>query len=316
MKRLLWQLSALFIFPVTALAQECNPLRIALGQAAGGGADFVARVLAQRMNAKTGQTVIVENKSGAGGNIAAAYVARAPKDGCTLLFRGSDHHVNTMIYSSPGYELKDFVPVTRVVYGALIIVANPQQPLKSLRSVIDYARKNPGKLSYAATAAGSGVHVPMELFLREAGIKILHIPYKGAALSLADVAGGAVPIGIGSLSAAQPFLQGGKLMPLAVLSRGRWHSLPDVPTMTEVGYPEANMPSWLGLFAPAGTPTAMQQKLNQEFRAIIEEPAVRERLLGQGWEAAPSTLQEYARFLQNDERANRKLMDELKLKVE
>jgi tripartite-type tricarboxylate transporter receptor subunit TctC len=316
MKRFLSLLCALIFLPAIAFAQECNPMKIVLGQAAGGGADFVARLLAQRMTTRLGQTVVVENRSGAGGNIAATFVARAPSDGCTLLLRGSDHHVNTMIYSRPGYELSDFAPVARIVTGALVIVANPQTPYKSMRSVIDASKKAPGSLSYAATAAGSGVHVPMELFLREAGIQIVHVPYKGAALSLADVAGGVVPIGIGSYSAAQPFLQGGKVLPIAVLSKTRWPSLPDVPTMAEVGYPDANMPSWLGLFAPAGAPAAVQQKLNQAVRAIVEEPAQRERLLAQGWESAPQTIQEYTRFLQDDVRVNRKLMDSLKLKVE
>jgi tripartite-type tricarboxylate transporter receptor subunit TctC len=312
-----WLLCLSIIVPVSASAQECSgTMRIVLGQTAGGGADTVARLLAQRFNAKHGQTVIVENKSGAGGNIAAAHVARAPKDGCTLLLRGSDHHVNTMIYTRPGYELKDFVPISRVVYGALTIVTHPQQPLKSLGAVVEYAKANPGKLSYAATAAGSGVHVPMELFLKVAGIQIVHVPYKGAALSLADVAGGMVPIGIGSFSAAQAFIQAGKLVPMAVLSRGRWPSLPDVPTMAEAGYPEANMPSWLGLFAPAGTPVGTQQKLNREFTALLEEPVVRDQLLMQGWEAAPSSIQEFQQFAQEDERVNRKLIDALKLKVD
>jgi tripartite-type tricarboxylate transporter receptor subunit TctC len=317
MKLLSWLLCSMLVAPFSAFAQECSgTMRIVLGQAAGGGADTVARLLAQRFSGKFGQTVIVENKSGAGGNIAAAFVARAPKDGCTLLLRGSDHHVNTMIYTKPGYELKEFVPVARVVYGPLIIVTHPQQPFKSLRAVVDHAKANPGKLSYAATAAGSGVHVPMELFLRVAGVQIVHVPYKGAALSLADVAGGVVPIGIGSVSAAQPLMQTGKLVPLAVLSHGRWPSLPDVQTMAEAGFPEANTPSWLGLFAPAGTPVATQEKLNREFSALLEETSAREQLLTQGWEAAPGTVAEFARFAQDDVRANRKLIDALQLKVE
>lgn len=317
MRRLCWLLCAVLITPLSAFGQDCSgALRVVLGQAAGGGADTVARVLAQRVNAKYGLPVIVDNRTGAGGNIAAAFVARAPKDGCTLLLRGSDHHVNTMIYTHAGYELKDFVPITRVAYGPLVIVMHPQQPFKSLAAVVDYAKANPDKLSYAATAAGSGVHVPMELFLRVAGIRIVHVPYKGAALSLADVAGGVVPIGIGSISAAQGFVKAGKLVPLAVLSSNRWASLPDVPTMTEVGYPEANMPSWLGLFAPAGTAAPVQEQLHKEFSSVLDEPEVREGLLAHGWETAPSTIQEFSRFLQHDERVNRKLMDVLKLKVE
>ena len=317
MKLLSWLLCAVFAVPFSARAQECSgPMRIVLGQAAGGGADTVARLLAQRFNAKYGQTVIVENKSGAGGNIAAAFVARAPKDGCTLLLRGSDHHVNTMIYTRPGYELKEFVPVARVVYGPLVIVSHPQQPFKSLSAVVDHAKANPGKLSYAATAAGSGVHVPMELFLRVAGIQIVHVPYKGAALSLADVAAGVVPIGIGSVSAAQALVQAGKLVPLAVLARSRWPSLPDVQTMAEAGFVEANTPSWLGLFAPAGISVAIQEKLNREFSALLDDASARAQLLGQGWEAAPGTVADFARFAQDDERANRKLIDALQLKVE
>ena len=317
MRRALLLLCAVFVAQAAAWAQDCpGQMRIVVGQAAGGGADIVARLLAQRLAPRLGHPVIVENRSGAGNNIAAEYVARSPKDGCTLLMRGSDHIVNTMIYARPGYELKDFVPIGRVVYGALVIVTNPQQPWKTLRALVDDARKQPGKLSYATTSAGSGSHVPMEMFLRAAGLQIVHVPYKGAALSLADVAANVVPMGIGSVSAAQPFFQAGKLVPLAVLSHNRWHSLPNVPTMTEVGFAEANMPSWHGIFAPAGTPVAMQQKLNQELQSLLSDNAVRERLLQLGWEAAPSTIPEFVRFLQEDERANRKLMDALKLKVE
>lgn len=317
MKRYFWLLSTLIMAPLPAVSQECNgPLRIVLGQSTGGGADALARLLAQRLTAKHGYMTLVENKSGAGGNIAAASVARAPKDGCTLLLRGTDHHVNAMIYSQPGYALKDFVPITRVAYASLVIVANAQQPLSTLSAVVNHAKSNPGKLSYAATAAGSGSHVPMELFLRVAGIQIVHVPYKGAAPALTDVAGGVVPLGIGSISAAQPLITAGRLVPLAVLSVNRWGSMPNVPTMAEAGYAEANVPPWFSLFAPAGIPADTQQKLNREFKAVLEEPAVRERLLTLGWEAAPSSVPETVRFLQEDERVNRNLLDALKLKVD
>jgi len=315
-KRQLALACALLAGSLPALAQDCNPLRIVVGLAPGGGADTIARALAQRLSARHGTTAIVENKTGAGGNIAADYVARAPKDGCTLLLRGSEHHVNAVIYSRPGYELKDFAPIAQVVNGPTIIVAHPAQPFKTLPALVSYAKANPGKLSYGATAAGSGSHVPMELFLRVAGIRIVHIPYKGGALSLADTTAGLLPVANSSVSVALPLIQSGKLVPLAVASRTRWPTLPNVPTMAEAGYPDANLVYWMGLLAPAGTPEPVQDKLNQQVRAILEEPAVRERLLAQGYEAAPGARQEFVRFLRNDEQVSRKLMQELKLKVE
>jgi tripartite-type tricarboxylate transporter receptor subunit TctC len=317
MKHVLRMLLALCIAHGAALAQECAPaLRIVVGQSAGGGADAVARLLAQGLNARLGMVVLVENRTGAANNIAAQYVARAPKDGCTLLLRGTDHLVNTMIYTHPGYELKEFVPVARLVYGPLVIVANPQQPFRTLANVVEYARSHPGKLSYSATSAGSGVHVPMELFLRVAGIQIVHVPYKGAALSLADTAAGVEPLGIGSVSAAQALIQAGRLRPLAVLAHNRWGSMPEVPTMTEAGFAEANVPAWLGLFAPTGTPLAVRERLNRELQALLQDPALRERLVAHGWEASPDTIQDFARFLDDEERVNRKLIDALQLKVE
>jgi tripartite-type tricarboxylate transporter receptor subunit TctC len=309
--------SALLFTAHPASAQECaGTTKIVVGQAAGGGADTVARLLAQRLQDRLGRTVIVENRSGAGNNIAAEYVARAPKDGCTLLLRGSDHVVNTMIYDRPGYQLKDFTPIGRLVYGPLVIVANARQSLQTIAAIVADAKKNPGKLSYASTSAGSGAHVPMEMFLHVAGIKVVHVPYKGAAPAMTDVAGGSVPIGIGSVTSALPLIQAGKLIPLVVLGHDRWAALPEVPTLAEAGYAAANMPAWLGLFAPSGTPAAAVDRLNNEVQAVLADPAVRDRLVVQGWAAAPSGTRDFVSLLQEEERSHRSLMTALKLKVE
>ena len=300
-----------------AWAQQCpGAMRIVVGLAAGGGADVVARTLAQRMTTKYGRTVIVENKAGAGGNIATEFVAKAPPDGCTLLIRGNEHHVNALIYAKPGYALKDFVPVSRVALGTVVILANPNAPFKTVGGLIDYAKANPGKLSYGSTGIGGGTHVAMEMFMRATGTQMVQIQYKGGSASIADTVAGILPLTATSAAVAMPLVGAGKVIPLVVTTPNRWRGLPNVPTVTEAGYPEATVGYWMGILAPAATPLAVREKLNQEVQSILEEPATRERLQAQGLEAAPSSIQDFDSFLQADEQASRKLMQQLKLKID
>ncbi len=309
--------SLLLMAQAPSWAQQCpGAMRILVGLAPGGGADVVARTLAQRMTTKFGRTVVVENKAGAGGNIATEFVAKAPPDGCTLLVRGSEHHVNALIYAKPGYAIKDLVPVTRVAQGTVVILANPNAPFKTIGGLIDYAKANPGKLSYGSTGIGGGTHIAMEMFMRATGTQMVQIQYKGGSASIADTVAGILPLTATSAATALPLITTAKVIPLVVTTPNRWPGLPDVPTVTEAGYPDATVGYWMGILAPAATPLAVREKLNQELQSILDEPAIRERMQAQGLQAAPSSIRDFEKFLYDDEQASRKLMQQLKLRIE
>ncbi|MES2999526.1 MAG: tripartite tricarboxylate transporter substrate binding protein [Pseudomonadota bacterium] len=302
---------------VPVWAQQCpGPLRIVVGLSAGGAMDAVARMLAQTYTQKFGQTMIVENKVGATGNIAAQYVSKAQPDGCTLIIRGNEHNVNPLIFPSAGYEAKNFDPVARVVSGPALLLVNASLPFNTVAELVAYAKANPGKLSYGTSGNGSANHVAMELFLKAARIQMVHVPYKGSSAALVDLVSGSVPVAVGSVSAALPFINSGKLRALAVTGPTRWPSLPNVPTMNEAGHPAAGMVYWMGILAPAGTPLAVRKKFNQSFRVILGEASIRERLHVDGWNAISESVDDFGRFLQHDERISRKLMNDLQVKIE
>jgi tripartite-type tricarboxylate transporter receptor subunit TctC len=308
----------LLVGSLPARAQDCSggPVRLVVGLSAGGGLDTLARILAQRLTTKFGRSAIVENKAGAGGNIGAAYVARARADGCTLLVTGNNHTINPLIYSKAGYELKDFAQVILLVEGTSVLVVNPRQPFKTLAELVNYAKANPGKLSYSSAGIGFPNHVAMELFLKTARIELVHVPYKGSGPALMSVYAGDVPVSISSAAAAIPFITSGKLRALAVSAPERSPTLPAVPTMAEAGYRDASSVTWLGIVSPAATPVAVREKLNQEFCAILEEAPIREKLREQGYEAIGGSIQDFDTFLQREERIDRKLMQEINLKVQ
>ena len=317
MIRIVFSIAMLLVAHLPAQAQDCpGPVRLVVGLSAGGGLDALARMLAQRLTEKFGRQAIVENKAGAAGNIAASFVAKSPADGCTLLVTGNNHTVNPLVYPKAGYELKEFAQVIRAVEGTSVLVVNPGQPFNTLAALVGYAKANPGKLSYSSSGIGFPNHVAMEMFLKSARVDIVHVPYKGSAPALTDTVAGVVPVSISSAAAARAHIASGKLRPLAVSSPGRWPTLPGVPTMAEAGYKDATSVTWLGIVAPAATPLAVREKLNQEFRVILEEAPVREKLRLQGYEAVGGSIQEFDAFLQEDDRVTRKLMQELNLKVE
>ncbi len=308
---------ALLMGSLPAQSQECaGPLRLIVGLSAGGGIDALARLLGQRLTTKFGRTVVVENMAGAGGNIAASYVAKAAPDGCTLLATGNNHTVNPMIYPKAGYGLKDFTPVIRAVDGTSVLVVHAQQPFRTVDELVQYARANPDKLSYSSSGIGLPNHVAMELFLKAAKIDVVHVPYKGSAPALNDTVAGVVPVSITSSAAALPFIKSGKIRALVISAHKRWPTLPDTPTVTEAGYPDASNVTWIGILAPAGTPAAARIKLNQEFRSVLEETEIRDRLRLQSYETVGGSIEDFDSFLHKDEQATRKLMSELKLKVE
>ena len=310
-------LFAMILTQAAALAQECpGTQRLVVGLATGGGMDALARQLAQRVGVRFGRTIVVENRSGASGNIAAEFVARAHHDGCTLIIRGNEHNVNPLIYARAGYEPKDFVPVVRAISGPAVIFAATNQPFKTLSGLVEFARANPGKLSYGSSGVGGANHVVTEMFLKSAQIDVTHVPYKGGGPAVTDAAAGHIALVVTSYSSAEAFVIAGKLIPLAVTGPSRWKSLPDIPTVAESGFPEATYSYWMGIFAPTGTPLAVREKLNEEFRAVLDEAPVRDRLLQQGFLTAGGSVSDFESFLREDERISRRLMQHLRLKVE
>lgn len=239
--------------------------------------DTVARMVAPSMAETLGQSVIVDNKAGAGGNIAASAVARAAPDGYSLLVGYSMFHVgNPSMYTKLSWDpLRDFVPVGMLVVAPHVLAVNPSVPAKTLRELVDYAKANPGKLNYATSGNGSVPHVGVELFKQQNQIDIKHVPYKGAGPAMLDVVGGNVEMTVATPPTLMGFVQNGKVRALAVAAPRRLSQMPDVPTAAEAGFPGFELEAWVALFAPAGTPPAVVSKLTNAAKIALESPSVR-----------------------------------------
>ena len=283
-RRILFAAAGLLVAAVPALAQDdaarsypSKPVRIVIGLAAGGGIDVITRVVAQKLSENLGQPVLVENKPGASGIIAADFVARASADGYTLMMAPSGPMVfNAVMYSKLAYSpLKDFTPIAMVASFPLIAVVNAATPVKSMRELADYARANPARASYAASTAA--FQLTTELFNLQAGIHMENISYKGTNESLAAVIAGDVLVTIADSGPASGAIRGGKVRALAVTSPKRMAAFPDVPTMAEAGFPQLDVQLWAGLFAPAGTSAAIVKKLEEEINRALRHPDVLQR---------------------------------------
>lgn len=307
----------LSIFGGAAWAQDCSgPQRIMVGFSAGGGADVLARIVAERLTVRTGRPVIVENRVGAAGNIASAYVAKMAADGCTLLLTGSHHNLNTLIFGQAGYHANDFSPVISIIEQPSVIVTASNQPLQTVAQIVGYAKANPGALSYGSSGVGSPNHIAMEYFLKAANISMVHVPYKGAGPAITDTVAGQIPFSVGSAASTQAFLASGRLKAVAQSLAKRSPLLPDVPTLAESGYPAASLSNWIGIVAPAATPLAVRQKINTDIRNIVQEPEVRTKFAALGFAPVANTIDEFDAFLKEDERSSIKLVQDLKIKVD
>ena len=277
-----------------------RPIHIVAPFPAGGGYDFLSRLLAPEMTRTFGQPVIVENKSGANGNIGTEAVAKSAPDGYTLLMGGnSPLALNVALYALPYDPVKDFAPISRVATQPNLLAAHPSVPVKSLAELIDYARANPGKLTYGSAGNGSPQHLAAELLKRMAGIDLVHVPYKGAAPNAQALLAGEISIAFNIILLPLPHVQSGRLTGLALASAKRSPLAPGLPTMTELGYP-IDIDTWYGLVAPAGTPAEIIAKLNTEVVRILSLPELSERTKSQGIELGASTPEEFAAFLRAD----------------
>ncbi len=279
-------MSAMAVAPAAAqtTAWPSKQVRIIVPFPAGGTTDVVARLLGQRLQEAWGQTVIVENKTGAGGNIGAVEVAKAPNDGYTLLMAsGSIVTVNPHIYAKMPFDAaKDFAPITNVAQGPMVIVVGPNVPAKNITELIALAKAKPGVLNFGSAGIGSQVHMAGENFLYTAGIDLKHVPYKGESLALTDVAGGSVEMVPGNLAAMLPFIKAGKVKALGVTGAERSPAAPDIPTVGESGLPGFVNVGWFGLLAPAGTAKEIIDKVQRDSATILATEDTKLRLLAVG----------------------------------
>jgi tripartite-type tricarboxylate transporter receptor subunit TctC len=276
-------------------------VRIVVGYGAGGGTDSVGRLFAQRFTETLGQQFIVENRPGAGGNIAAEYVAKS-NDPYKLLFGAGAHVINASLYSSIPYDpIKDFTPIGLIAIAPNVLVAKPSLGVKNLRELIALAKAKPGEISYASPGSGTPMHLAMELFASMAGIKLVHVPYNGGGTAVAAALGGQTDLLTMSLPTVLPHVKSGKLVALGVTSRTRSVLVPDMPTVEEAaGLPGYEAIAWYGLLAPATMPPGSVQKLNTAIQHELDNPDVKQKLIAQGFEPARTTPAEFRQFLIDD----------------
>lgn len=291
--------------PSTALdpaaTYPSRPIRIVVGFTPGGPTDQLAREIGHRLQHAWGQPVVVENKPGAGSRIAFEYVARAEPDGHTLLLGAVQTATNMAVYRRLNYDtLRDFAPVTQLTSAVLALTVSPSHSARSVAELVDAARSRPGELTYATFGVASSAHFAAALLEQRAGIRLIHVPYNGAAPAQTAIASGQVDLGFMSALSAMPLMRSGKLRALAVTSATRLPQLPDVPTMAEAGFPAFEVSSWQGLLAPAGTPPAIVSKLQQEIARILALPEVRERFAAVAAEPVASTPAQFRAHIESE----------------
>jgi len=278
-----------------------KPVRIVVGFSAGGTTDVIARIFAKELTEELGQSFVVENKPGAGSNIATDMVQRAAPDGYTLLFVAVTSAINQTLYKNVTFDLtKDFTPVALGAKVPNILVVNHGVPVKSVQELVEYAKKNPGKLAFASSGSGTSIHMAGELFKMKAGIDVLHVPYKGSAPAVTDLIGGQVQYMFDNMPSSWPHVQSGKLRALAVTTKERSKSAPDVPTMQESGFPGFDVSSWFGMIAPAGTPPEVVNKLNAAMQKALDKPEVQTSFEKLGAVGEKTTPAQFGAFIKSE----------------
>lgn len=286
-----------------AFAQEwpARPIRLLVGFPVGGAADILARLHAARLQDAIGQTLVVDNRGGAGGVIATELAARAAADGYTLLFTSLPHVINPPLYGKVAYHpVKDFQPVTLLVNVPLLMAVPAAQPLKTVKDVIALAKASPGKVNYGSGGNGSSSHLAVEMFKSMAGVDMQHIPYKGTGPLITDLLSGQVNITIASIVPLIPHIRSGKLRAIAVTGARRSGALPEVPTIAEAGVPGYDMTNWFGILAPAGLPVPILTRLDTLLRRIVAAPDVREVYAQQGADPVGAGPDAFAKVIAAD----------------
>ena len=302
-RRLILQTAAALALPLAARAQSypSRPIRYIVPVAAGGGNDMIARVVTERWGKAIGQTFVVENQGGGGGVIASVTTAHAAPDGYTLMQGYVATHGTTPATRRVPYDaIKDFTPIGMIGGTPNVLVVNASVPVKTLAEFIDYAKKNPGKLTYGSAGQGSLTHLTMELFKQEIGAYMLHIPYRGIAPAFTDLIGGQTQAMFPGLAAALPHLRSGRVRALAVTGHARSPQLKDIPTLEESGFKGFDAMQWYGSVGPAGIADDVVRRLNETQVAVLRDPELRERLSVEAVEPLPMTPEQFGQFIRAD----------------
>jgi tripartite-type tricarboxylate transporter receptor subunit TctC len=278
-----------------------GPIRIVVGFAPGGGTDILARVMAQKLSAMWNTQIVVENKAGAAGTIAADYVSKQPGDGATLLMA----HINSQAIAPSLIKLNynaetDFQPVMLVGVTPNLLICNTQQPARNVKDIVELCKKNPGKVSFGSAGNGSAQHLAMEMFMLQAGVKALHVPYKGSGPMLTDLIGGQIQYSFDTMTAATPHVKGGKVIAIAQTRDKRAKGHPSVPTMAESGFPGFEATTWYGLAGPARMPVAMAKRMNEDMNKVLAMPDVMEKFDQYGAEDGGGSPEKFALFMQGE----------------
>ena len=291
------------LMPFVAPAQDYprKPIRMIIPYPPGGPTDILGRIVAQNLTEKLGQQVVVENKPGASGMIGADLVAKAPPDGYTLLANASIHVINPSLYKNPTYDaIKDFTPVSLIADVPLVLVVAPGVPVKSVKDLIALGKSSSGKLNFASSGNAAAPHLAGEAFKIATGVDMQHVPYKGSGPALTDLMGGQVQLMFDSLPSSISHVKSGKLRAIAVTTAKRASALPNVPTIAESGVPGFDISTWYGIWAPAGTPKEIVNRLSGEIAKIVKIPDVRERLAGLGAEPVGNSPDEFAAYCRSE----------------
>lgn len=302
---------------VAAQSYPARPIRLVVSQSTGGNADFVARAYSQRLAERFEQQIVVDNRPGGAGIIGTEIVARAVPDGHTLLLAPTGFSINPGLYSKLPFDpQRDFAPVSLLGISFAVVVVNPQSPVRNIPDLIGLARSRPGQLHFASSGMAAATHLAGELFNAMAGVKIVHVAYKGAPPALVDLAGGRVDVMFASPPSAMPLVRSGRLRAIATTGSKRAAYLPDMPTVAESGVPGYENTIWQALLAPARTPAAVITRLHREIADIAKQPDMRERLAADGSEALGSTPREAAQHISAEIARYTKLTKAIGLKVD
>jgi tripartite-type tricarboxylate transporter receptor subunit TctC len=279
-----------------------KPIKLVVGFPPGGPTDAVARLMGEKASQALGQPVIVENRPGASGNIAAAYVAKAPADGYTLFFSTAGVlSMNPFLYKNPGFDvLKDFAPITLAISVPALLVVQPSFPANDVKTLVERAKAAPGSISFASAGFGGPPHMAVELLKHVASIDLLHVPYKGAGPAMTDLMGGQVQMSILDFPVLLPQVKAGKLKALAITGKTRSPLLPDVPTIAEAGYPGATFENWYGLVAPSATPADIRDRIGKAFVAALNDKEVHDKLTQMGADVVASTPQQFDAYIRDE----------------
>ena len=296
---------ALLVTPLAVPAQDAypsRPIRLVVPYAPGGVSDISGRIIAQKMTELLGQSVVVENRAGAGGMLGTGTVAKAEPDGYTIVLSSlSAYAIGPRLVKAPLYDpIKDFTAIAPVALAPTILTINTALPVQNLKDLIAYAKANPGKLTYGSSGIGSVAHISAEMLRATTGIDLLHVPYKSAAQAYPDMIGGSVSMVFDALPSAIQHIRSGKVRPIAMMSDRRASLVPDVPTFAEAGYPEATLRLWVGLHGPANLPAPIVQKLNDTAAKTVAAPEVRERFTAVGADAYSTSPREFAELVRGD----------------